>query len=367
MIFRSDCRHAPAPKAYAHAAALVLATVLIAVAAPLTASAATAASAPPIVGEASVAPPAPKAPVPASPTNAATASRGTGTSAHSLNPQDLPPWAVTAFAVYGGLCLLSLLAMLRLAVLALLRDGPQAFNNAPPHFKLDDNFGWMLILAAACALTVSLSVPAAAALLLFAALARGNERLGLRRMSIGTAAMIGIWLFLAIIPILNLVVLAQLAVYQHLNLPTPDQAPVQAIRELPWDVVLLLFVPKVIFVAPVYEEIVFRGLLHPAIKQTLLTLGDRSGLREGPRRAALGAWGATLLTSLVFAAIHFNLMSFLPLFVLALVLSLTYEYTGSLNAAIALHITFNVVNSAQVLLMRFAREQGMLPASLLGL
>ncbi|MBI3878407.1 MAG: CPBP family intramembrane metalloprotease [Verrucomicrobia bacterium] len=81
-----------------------------------------------------------------------------------------------------------------------------------------------------------------------------------------------------------------------------------------------------IALAPAVEEMLFRGILYPAIKQ----LG-------WPR---LALWS----TSLFFAVIHANWMTFLPLTVLAVVLTWLYERTGNLLAPIATHALFNAAN-----------------------
>lgn len=81
-----------------------------------------------------------------------------------------------------------------------------------------------------------------------------------------------------------------------------------------------------VVLAPFVEEMLFRGILYPAIKQL------------GFPRAAL--WGTTLF----FAAIHANAMTFLPLTVLALVLTWLYERTANLLAPIMTHALFNAMN-----------------------
>ena len=81
-----------------------------------------------------------------------------------------------------------------------------------------------------------------------------------------------------------------------------------------------------VVLAPVVEEILFRGVLYPAIKQ-----------RGYPRCALFG-------TSLLFAAIHGSLMTLVPLFFLAAVFVWLYERTGTLAAPIAAHSFFNTVN-----------------------
>ena len=81
-----------------------------------------------------------------------------------------------------------------------------------------------------------------------------------------------------------------------------------------------------VLAAPVAEELVFRGILYPAIKQ------------QGFPRLAL--WG----TSLLFAAIHGNARIFLSLTVLAVILTLLYETTDNLLAPIVAHSLFNAAN-----------------------
>jgi membrane protease YdiL (CAAX protease family) len=93
-----------------------------------------------------------------------------------------------------------------------------------------------------------------------------------------------------------------------------------------------------IFLAPVAEEILFRGILYPATKQI------------GFPRLAL--WG----TSLVFAAVHWNLATFAPLLLLAVLLTLLYEKTDNLLAPIAAHSLFNIMNF--VMLYLSPRQSG---------
>lgn len=81
-----------------------------------------------------------------------------------------------------------------------------------------------------------------------------------------------------------------------------------------------------IVVAPLVEEILFRALLYPTIKE----LGY-------PRAALFG-------TAFLFAAIHVSVVTMLPLFFLAIVFTMLYEKTGVLLAPIVAHSLFNAVN-----------------------
>lgn len=86
-----------------------------------------------------------------------------------------------------------------------------------------------------------------------------------------------------------------------------------------------------ILFAPFIEEAVFRGVLYPAVKQT-----------GYPRLALVG-------TSVLFGAIHANLVTFVPLTLFAMVLVWVYEKTDSLLAPILAHSFFNAANFALLL------------------
>jgi membrane protease YdiL (CAAX protease family) len=86
----------------------------------------------------------------------------------------------------------------------------------------------------------------------------------------------------------------------------------------------------------VAEEFIFRGMLYPLIKQ-----------RGWPRLAWFGV-------NFLFALIHLDAAAFIPLFLLALVLTWLYEKTDSLLAPITGHALFNAVNL--VLLCTFQNQ-----------
>ncbi len=104
------------------------------------------------------------------------------------------------------------------------------------------------------------------------------------------------------------------------------QQPVQILQgSAPLSLRILIGVIAIL-IAPVVEEMVFRGILYPTLKH------------YGFRRAAL--WG----TALLFAAVHLNLATFVPLTLLAIVLVWLYEATDNLLAPIVAHSFFNLLN-----------------------
>ena len=78
-----------------------------------------------------------------------------------------------------------------------------------------------------------------------------------------------------------------------------------------------------VILAPVAEEVIFRGYFYGVIR------------RYGGRLPAL------LTSSLLFASIHVHLPSLFGLGILAMILCLVYERTGSLWASITMHAAFN--------------------------
>jgi membrane protease YdiL (CAAX protease family) len=128
------------------------------------------------------------------------------------------------------------------------------------------------------------------------------------------------------LPLIIVLLDFSIRIFTSIGWETKQQAAVTMIEHaaLPWtEVYLALFT---VLIAPVAEEFIFRGALYPLIKQ--------AGF---PRLAFLGV-------NLAFAAIHLDLVRFLPLFVLGLIFTWLYEITDNLLAPITAHIIFNTVN-----------------------
>jgi membrane protease YdiL (CAAX protease family) len=118
-------------------------------------------------------------------------------------------------------------------------------------------------------------------------------------------------------------------IMSRMHVQTEVQPAVQALKStVTWMDHVMIGIAA-ICLAPVGEELFFRGVLYPAIR------------RAGFPRVAF--WG----TSVLFALIHWNLATFLPLLLLALVLAWLYEKTDNLLAPIAAHCFFNALNFVQ--------------------
>ncbi len=98
------------------------------------------------------------------------------------------------------------------------------------------------------------------------------------------------------------------------------------VREASWPW-LAASVLGTVVLAPIWEELLYRGLL-----QSML-------------RKHLGAWPAVLVSSALFAATHWNQPQAIPsLLVLAVVMGYCYERTGRLFSPILIHALFNAAN-----------------------
>jgi membrane protease YdiL (CAAX protease family) len=120
-------------------------------------------------------------------------------------------------------------------------------------------------------------------------------------------------------------------VLESLGIETAPQTAEQAISLIdPWLAVL-----AVVILAPIAEEVFFRGVVFNAL------------LREaGSRWAYIGS-------AALFAVIHLEPVAMLPLFALGLALAWVYQRTRNLLAPIAMHATVNGIAVALVLLDRF--------------
>ena len=106
------------------------------------------------------------------------------------------------------------------------------------------------------------------------------------------------------------------------------------------DVVLILVILMVSVVTPIWEEILYRGMLQESI-------------RSHPLVSSESPWVAIIITSLIFTTMHIDMVDLrgLPgLFVLSLGFGWIYLRTGRLLASIVMHAAFNAINILIVIL-----------------
>lgn len=120
-------------------------------------------------------------------------------------------------------------------------------------------------------------------------------------------------------------------VLQALGMEVEPQAAEQALELVePWVAVL-----AIVILAPIAEELFFRGVIFNAL------------LRErGTRWAYIGS-------AALFAVIHLSIVALLPIFLLGLALAWVYHRTGNLLAPIVMHAVVNGISVLIALLVRF--------------
>lgn len=99
-----------------------------------------------------------------------------------------------------------------------------------------------------------------------------------------------------------------------------------------WPEALLITLAPVVL-APVFEEMLFRGFFYRMLR-------DR-----------MGVYGAVLFTSFLFAAVHPSVLTILPLFALGAIFALLYEATGSILPSIMAHAMHNLASVGMLYVM----------------
>jgi membrane protease YdiL (CAAX protease family) len=109
-----------------------------------------------------------------------------------------------------------------------------------------------------------------------------------------------------------------------------------------WQLRILIFIVAAV-IAPVLEEMMFRGLFQTVIRSLLET-------RDSKLEGRYHAWIAIFISSGLFSMVHGNVQHWPALFLLSLCLGYAYEKSGSLFRPIFIHAIFNTITIIFVLL-----------------
>lgn len=159
----------------------------------------------------------------------------------------------------------------------------------------------------------------------------GLERLGLTTRGLRHEALRGARAWLAVLPFYVVVVAVWSKVGEALGLPVQSHDLIETLAREGPRLALLVFVLAA-GLAPVLEEVVYRGLLVPAYARVL------------------GVTGGVLLAALTFGAVHPGFLSLLPITTMGLVFTALYVTSPnrSLVGSIVAHALFN---GSQVLIV----------------
>jgi membrane protease YdiL (CAAX protease family) len=165
--------------------------------------------------------------------------------------------------------------------------------------------------------------------------ARGLKGLGLRLktapkdLGLAFLTLLAVWPLVLAAMSLTILVTREVSGREY---QVPQHEALKLITEYPALPLQVLLVVMAVVVAPIVEEMLFRGLFQTTIRSYL----------QRP-------WPAIVLTSILFASIHPYVSHWPSLFVLALGLGYAYERSGSLLRPIFMHALFNGINVAGVL------------------
>ena len=183
----------------------------------------------------------------------------------------------------------------------------------------NDNFRMMLNSSILDVLTV--------VFIIYFVVNRNKERLislGLSLRNFFKNVLYGMVGYVAAVPILIIVLVAILFIVNITKYVPERQAVVDLFlkeENAPFLVYTSIFAAVV---GPIIEELFFRGFMYNAVK-----------------RYAGVVW-ASLITSAIFAALHTNVVGFLPIMVLGILLAYLYEKTGTLISSMTVHVIHNL-------------------------
>jgi membrane protease YdiL (CAAX protease family) len=153
---------------------------------------------------------------------------------------------------------------------------------------------------------------------------------GVDRMPVGRSLLLGISLLISALPMVFVVDYVA-SILLKVNTTTDTQEVIRIFENASTVAQRIPIILLAVVIAPVAEELAFRGYLYGVIKRYF------------------GAVPALLLSGILFALIHLNLPSFFPLLVLASVFALAYELSGSLLVPMTMHALFNALSLILVL------------------
>lgn len=187
--------------------------------------------------------------------------------------------------------------------------------------------------------TGALSSLAVVALILVVArmtFARGVRGFGLRIRTLPQDVPRAFLTLMAVWPLVMAMMSLTILVMRRLkgeDFEVPQHDALQMITESASLPLVVLVIALAVVVAPILEELLFRGLFQTMIRSYLLR-----------------PWPAIAITSILFAMIHKNAEHWPALFVLAMGLGYSYEKNGSLLRAILMHAMFNGITIVAALL-----------------
>lgn len=224
-------------------------------------------------------------------------------------PSVLPPWSFAEVAriLFLTILIASLLPFVRIALLSRY-----------PTWDLDHHL-WMTVSMVFLDLFVMLAI-------LTFTLGKGTsvmKTLGFSTATLSKSIEVGFLGYVAVFPWLFVLLFLVIAAARFFGFEPPMEPIHELLFQEQRPLVLGLTVLLACVVGPVAEELFFRGIVYPAIRQRTSHVV------------------AMLVSASLFSLIHTNVLGFLPIMVLGCLLAHLYERTGSLASPLAVHMLHN--------------------------
>jgi membrane protease YdiL (CAAX protease family) len=120
----------------------------------------------------------------------------------------------------------------------------------------------------------------------------------------------------------------------------PEHESLEQLTKYPQLPLKIMIICSAVIVAPLFEEMLFRGLIQTMLRGFISRLPV---CRDLPNES-LKAWLAIVITSAMFAIIHASPAHWPALFMLSICLGYSYEKSGSLLRPIFIHLLFNAMS-----------------------
>ena len=145
----------------------------------------------------------------------------------------------------------------------------------------------------------------------------------------------GFLFYFLIIPFLILISLSSHSFLKSVGISPKLQDVVLLSLQLDSNISLILFFIVSVFIAPIAEEIIYRGVVYKALKRKF------------------SVTQSIFISSAVFASLHFEFSYFPALFFLGMVLAFLFEKYNNLWVSIGVHFFNNFFASLVLLVLRF--------------
>lgn len=152
-----------------------------------------------------------------------------------------------------------------------------------------------------------------------------------RRLGVRSIVWNSVTTLILALPLLALCSLGWTFLLRRLGLPHEPQDLIAVFGAVQSPVVLLAMIAVACVVAPINEELLFRGVIYRGIRQRF------------------GRAPALVASGLLFGLLHANWAGFLPLALLGAALALAYEHSGDIRVPIVAHALFNLNTTIVVL------------------